>query len=413
MDLTIKEHIDLGLTHSVHVSERRSFRGCRRRWDWVYRELYYPLTTPKPLEFGIAYHLAAEHWYHPDTWGIDDESRELETLEVFRLACKTQLVEYAAKVASGQVTQFATDDEVEQDYKERIELGIGMLRQMFKQSYELDAPFRPRGVEVKFEVPLLDPSTKQQLRCTCRRCWKKWTAYSGQSFFGDQGGLPVTYGGRIDALFEDSFGRVWVVDWKTAARLSTGEPNSQDNFLLLDDQITSYCWALYSMGVDVAGFIYHEQKKAIAAEPEPLIRPYKGALYSTNKQHDYEHDVYLRTVTENDPSGYASGVYDEFLEYLRTQGGVYYKRHQIHRNEHELRTAGLMIALETLDMISPTLRLYPSPGRFACNGCAFREPCIAQNRGDDYKYTLDTMFERRPKLYYETELSDTDKPHRG
>lgn len=24
------------LVHEVHTSERRSFRGCRRRWDWIF-----------------------------------------------------------------------------------------------------------------------------------------------------------------------------------------------------------------------------------------------------------------------------------------------------------------------------------------------------------------------------------------
>jgi hypothetical protein len=56
------------LCHEIHTSERKSFRACRRRWDWLFRGHYYPVETAKPLEFGIAYHKAMEVWYNPDTW---------------------------------------------------------------------------------------------------------------------------------------------------------------------------------------------------------------------------------------------------------------------------------------------------------------------------------------------------------
>lgn len=56
--LTVEEMVEKSLTHEIHTSERKSFRGCRRRWDWIFRGNYYPVVTAKPLEFGIAYHLA-------------------------------------------------------------------------------------------------------------------------------------------------------------------------------------------------------------------------------------------------------------------------------------------------------------------------------------------------------------------
>jgi hypothetical protein len=301
---------------------------------------------------------------------------------------------------------------------------------MFEQSYELDRPYRPVGVETKFEVPILSRGHEgDQLWCKCDRCFTRWmaTAYGEEALAecvenhhggGEEYrdtcwiGLPLTLGGRIDSIFQDTYGRYWIVDWKTAARLSTGEPGSPDDFLFLDDQITSYCWALWVLGIDVAGFIYHEQKKAMPEIPEPLKRSYKGALFSQNKQKDYEYGVYKKTVEENDPSGFLAGVYDDFLEYLRTEGGVYYKRHIVHRNTTELVEAGINLAAEALDMVDPNLRIYPNPGRFACNGCAFREPCIGMNRGEDHLYTLDSLFERRTTLYWETAEPNTDKPSR-
>jgi hypothetical protein len=419
---TINDYIDANLVHSIHVSERRSFRGCRRRWSWIYQDLWYPQTTAKPLEFGIAYHTACEHWYDPDFWGNDRDIRKIETLQVFKQECQNQLKAYKEGVRNGTIPQFETDEDVERDYKERIELGQGMLREMFKQSAELDHEnYTPVGVEVKFEVPITD-ALDQTIWCKCNRCWKKWSAFTADEErakdwhdFRQRGpwkGLPVTYGGRIDMLAVDVYGRYWIFDWKTAARLSTGEPGSPDDYLWFDDQITSYCWALWVLGIDVAGFVYHEQKKAMAEEPEPLKRPYKGALFSQNKQKSYDHDVYKKTVEENDPAGFLAGLYDEYLEYLR-DNNVFYKRHTIHRNEHELQEAGRNIALEAAEITDPNLRIYPSSGRYSCSFCAFQEPCLAKNRGEDYKYTLESLYDKREKLYYEIAKSSTDKPMRG
>lgn len=415
---TVNKYIELNLVHSVHVSERRSFRGCRRRWSWIFRDLWYPPMTAKPLEFGIAYHKACEHWYDPDFWGNDREIRKVETLQVFRKECQRQLSKYKQGVRDGKIQQFETDEDVERDYKERIELGQGMLQEMFKTSAELDHDtYTPIGVEVKFEVPITDEDGNN-LWCKCDRCWKKqearWMniAAAWVPDREDWKGLPVTFGGRIDMLAQDIYGRYWIFDWKTAARLSTGEANAPDDFLWFDDQITGYCWALWTLGMDVAGFVYHEQKKAMAEEPEPLKRPYKGALFSQNKQKTYDYEVYKKTVEENDPQGFAAGLYDEYIQYLK-ENNVFYKRHTITRNESELKAAGVQIAWEAEEITNPKLRIYKSAGRFSCGFCAFKEPCLAIDRGEDYLYTLESLFDKREKLYYEQAESSTDKPMKG
>lgn len=415
---SVNDYIDLNLIHSIHVSERKSFRGCRRRWSWIFQDLWYPPITAKPLEFGIAYHRACEHWYDPDFWGNDREIRKIETLQVFIVECHKQLAAYKQGVRDGRIQQFQSDDEIEADYKERIELGQGMLREMFKTSAELDhEEYTPVGVEVKFEVPIKDDNG-ETIWCKCDRCWKKQEARwmnIAAAWVPDREewkGLPVTFGGRIDMLAVDTYGRYWIFDWKTAARLSTGDPGAPEDYLWFDDQITGYCWALWSLDIDVAGFVYHEQKKAMAEEPEPLKRPYKGALYSQNRQNTYDYEVYKTTVEENDPNGFLAGLYDDYLEYLR-DNNVFYKRHTITRNTYELQEAGRNIASEAREITNPALGIYPSSGRYSCGFCAFKEPCLAKNRGEDYMYTLESLFEKREKLYYEIAESNTDKPLKG
>ncbi len=420
---SVNGYIDADLVHSIHTTERRSFRGCRRRWSWIFQEGYYPLTTPKPLEFGVAYHKAMEVWYDPQMWGMDRDVSVALARKTFVDVCKKQLKDFLEKT-----NQTEPEPEVQADYDERVQLGLGMLSEYVKTSMQLDTNFRPVYVEKKFEVPITGPNG-ETIWCKCTRCWKRYCEYRQSNRVPESQrlvtpytedsyarriwwrGLPVTYGGRIDMIAEDLEGRIWPYDWKTAMRLSTGEPNAPDDYLFLDDQVTSYCWALMTLGLDVAGFVYHEQKKAFPVEPEPLARARMGRLFSVNKQLDCDWKTYETTVRENDLIGYSQGLYDEFIQYLKDFGGVFHKRHQIHRTHQELVNAGHNIYLEALDITNPDLRIYPSAGRFGCTYCAFQDPCLSKNRDDDFQYALDTMFEKREKHYFQE--PSTDKPDRG
>jgi len=428
--MDIKEYIDKKLTHSLHNSEVLSFRGCRRRHHWLFVDGWYPQTTAKPLEFGSAFHKALESWYEPEMWNKDPETRLTLAILEFIQTCGTQKAEYL-KLNEGNI-----DPEVDKDYHERVQLGTGMLKyHCEKISPKLDVGFKPIRVEIEFEVPVVNPDTKEQLWCKCNNCWKRF-AKSDEGLAkqlipykpveGKPGyvrpvlndseyrqdyweGLPVSFGGRIDMLAEDELGRLWLFDWKTAARLSGQEEgDSPDEFILLDDQISSYCWALWSLGIPIAGFVHHEIKKAFPIEPEPNKMQRMGAWYSVNKQQATSYELYLETVSEGDPQGLASGAYDNFLEYLKESGPRYYSRKQVVRSETELENVGRNIYLQALDIVDPNLRVYPSPGRFACSFCAFRQPCLGTNRNEDVEYLLLSNFERRETRYWEKALPSTE-----
>lgn len=428
--MDVNDYIEAKLTHSLHTSERLSYRGCRRRWNWLFNDRWYPTTTAKPLEFGSAFHKAMETWYDPMFWSTDRDTRMLLSVLAFKDMCNEQKAAYI-RVNDGQI-----DPEVEEDYNERLVLGEGMIRyHCSKVSPKLDTKFVPIRVEIEFEVPIVDPDTGEQLWCKCNNCWTlfaKWfiankpsgypaewvegvfltiadTNSWNEDTYRKWKGLPVTYGGRIDCLVQDEFGRLWIVDWKTAARLSgQEEQDSPDEFIQLDDQITSYCWALWTLGIEVAGFIHHEMKKAFPIEPEPNKTQRKGCWYSVNKMQNTSYDLYLDTIKEGDLLGYESGAYDEFLEWLKTKGPHFYSRKQVVRSVAELRNAGRNIFLEASEMIDPGLRIYPSPGRFACTFCAFRQPCIGLNRDEDVEYLLISNFEHRERRYWEKNLPSTD-----
>jgi len=417
----IQWYIDNKLTHQIHTSERRAFRACRRRWHWVYRDMYYPQVTAEPLEFGVAFHEAMEIFYEPRTWMSPLEIRTDLALVAFRTRCSKQLKAYQKMNSDPDVT-------ILESYKTRVDLGLNMIRYYCNNmSPHYDKRWTPIRVEVGFEVPIKHPDTNEQLWCKCSQCWTKFIKHESSKedldiqYIDHNGktvtlldlgknskywkGLPVTYGGRLDALFQDELGRYWIVDWKTTARLL--DEDQEASFLQLDDQIVSYIWALSTLGISVAGFVYVEIKKTFPQAPEVLKRAYKGRLVSTNKLTMTTPELALKTIQKHDINGWQMGLYDEYLHWLSSEGPGFTQRHQIHKNEAEVENAGKVIALEALDMIDEP-RVYPQPGRFSCTWCSFRQPCLGQNMGEDYLYTLSTMFEKKELHYYEEKEASTE-----
>lgn len=399
---TVNAYIELGLTHSIRTSERRSFRGCRRRHHWIFDQYYYPRVTPKPLEFGVAYHKAKEVLYDPTTWG-NFKVAEALALTTFKQTCVEQLESFKKKNPESYTP------EVQTDYDERVRLGLGMLkyyvRGVLMRAVELLTPIK---VELEFEVPLA-----KELWCKCNSCRKRYASWldlqvsdlsSRFDWFTWQG-LPVTFGGRIDCLAQDKYGRYWIIDWKTARCLT---PEGDEDFLLLDDQITGYCWALSTLGIDIAGFLYVEIRKAFPEEPVELARARKGCQFSTNKQNPTDYATFLRVIKENDYEAYKAGAYTEYLTWLLESGPRYHCRHQISRSSQELEMAGRNLYLEASEIVNPDRLIYPSPGRFSCSFCAYREPCIALNKGEDVNYLLTTMYDKRSYHYWENKAPSTE-----
>jgi hypothetical protein len=416
--MQVADYIEVNLVHSVHTSGGKSFLGCRRRWDWIYNGYYYPTVTAKPLEFGVAFHAGMEKLYDPLTWH-DKQLRMALALGTFKQTCDVQFLEFTKKNPE------LVTNEVREDYKERKELGKNMLKYYIANiASRADVGLTPVKVEVAFEVPITGPKG-ETLWCKCDTCWKRYDAFHRSPERGEAKwvgpigdvekfkkerwqGLPVTFGGRIDALMQDELGRYWIYDWKTAAVLSTRE-----EYLWIEFQITSYLWALWTLGIPVAGFIYAEMRKGTPEEPEPLSRPYKGKLYSTNKMNPMTYDVFYRTISENDNLALINGLYDDYLEYLKgPESPKFHQRFQIARTVTELRNAGQDIYNLAADMTDPNVRIYPNSGKFNCQYCAFYDPCLSKNRGEDYLYTLDTLYDKKPRHYYETAKS-TDKRGAG
>jgi hypothetical protein len=380
----VDDCIDAGLVHTIHVSERKAFKSCRQRWDWAYREDLHSTDSIRALEFGLAYHHAMEKFYDPATWHLDKQVLAEHAIAEFRRYTEAT---YARLIGRGPF--FAPDHaRLKEDFADRLVTGESMLRHYFDAVAPETDTFEPLKVEIAFEVALLDPDGNYLL-CRCDRCWarqkydKNCPAHKSQWL-----GLPVTLGGRLDWLGKDlETAELGVGDWKTTAALMT---DVELDTLDLDEQISTYLLAMHKLGVPAREFWYHEQKKVSPVPPEPLTRKYKGRMYQASKDLPTTYEMYYETVAEGDPAGLAAGAYDEYLDWLKTEGPKFYQRTVVTRNDEQLRQTEHAIYLEYLDMLSG--RIYISPDRRKCSWCNFFSPCLGKQRGEPYQHALNTLF---------------------
>jgi hypothetical protein len=200
-------------------------------------------------------------------------------------------------------------------------------------------------------------------------------------------------------------GGYWIVDWKTASQFGEIEI-----YLELDDQVAGYCYALrMAMGLNIRGFHYFEIRKDFPRPPEELKATRLGRRFSVNKQQATDYDIYVETVSVQDKGAYDAGLYDDFLSWLKSEGTLYYRPHTIYKSDYELEQVELNLLAETLDIIDPNLRIYPTPGKFSCTNCAFQGPCLSKNAGEDYQYALDTLYIRDVPYYKRQKKPTTDK----
>ncbi len=353
--------------HIIRTSDRNTYRACRQQWDWVskIRRNLEPAVRYAPFEDGSTWHDGLETYYEPSTWHLlSDESTAESVRHAARerlLATHNRNVTTAQQMSGGDLPSEMLDQ-----YDERLKTLQGMLDHYFMWASKADR-FKPIKVEVEFEVPILDP-TGREAKCECH-------------------GWAIVYQGRLDGLVENyDFGNVWIKEHKTTGQMGRTE------HLDLDPQCGSYAWAVQQqLGIPIGGIIYTQALKKAPHPPKRLLTQRQGRWYSTNKQQRTTHDIFLRTLQENneDPK-----LYQDFLLYLKEEGNPFFRRIEVHRNQHSLDYVGRMIYFEAMEMVhNPTI--YPNPSYFNCNGCRFREPCIAKQNGYDHEFILEELFVSR------------------
>src|SRR5258706_5239960 len=358
----------------IRTSDRGIFKDCRQRWDFTskIRQDYEPKGGQIHFNFGASIHDGIETRYNPL---ITSNNEEL-AIGAF-LGSEQGFMKAEAKLYIDEILPQEKIDE----FNERRELGVGMLKHYFQWCKDTDDILRVVKVEIEFEVPIPARNLNDyvynveafgygfdnDLTCYCDDC---------EQFH------PVVYQGRVDMIVEDKHGRYWIWDHKTAGQFGSTE------YFDLDDQCGSYIWALQRMlGLPIMGVVYNRLLKAVPHPPEVL----KNGSLSKNKQQRTTYDLYIKAM-ELHAQPYAP--YAEFLEFLKAKPNQFFQRVEVHRGPEEIPIIERRILMEAIDMLDDP-KIYPNPGMFTCMGCAFKTPCLATQDGSDVEFILRTNYQKR------------------
>lgn len=337
----------------IRTSDRLAFKRCRRKWKWS-NSMGDNLQEDQargPLWGGTGFHYAMEDFHGYNKYKHPSDA--------FRAYVK------ATRTAPGQG--------LPADYEELTELFTGMLdyyvdwlktRKTFETLWINGVP----QVEVRFEIPLpIDPEL---------------LARAGY----DQ----AVYQGTIDRVVVDEQERIWLLDYKTARTF--GEMHFET-----DTQISAYCWAgSVLFDKPISGFVYQQHKKNLPEMPEVL----KTGKLSISKTMITTHALYKKALVNMYGDVMRAPPQNTvYLNSLAAQEGPDYdaviRRDYVFRSEEQCEAEGSSILLEVADMLNPDTAIYTNPTRDCSWDCAFLNPCILMNCGDDWKEELELSTTKR------------------
>jgi hypothetical protein len=347
----------------IHTSDRNLFRRCRRKWNWQsgLRENLVPLgQAVAPLWFGSGWHFLMEdfHGY-----------RKYPTVDHAIVAYKDAF----------------TRDELPDGVRELLDLMAGMAHyytedwlKYHPEPYQTLLINGIPQVEVDYDVDITDLLYEE---AESRGWTKQWLDDVLK-------GRRVVYRMTFDRVVQDPFGQIYILDYKTAAKMDTQKLSN-------DPQVSAYYWGgaqLY--GEQMGGIVWQQHFKGVPAEPEWLT---SSNRFSFNKQQKTTYPVFRRAIKAK-YDGKIPGIYTDVLVEFSAQqgdwGDGFIRRDILRRNKESRRTEERKIVAEVLDMIDPSLPLYPNPTRDCSWDCPYKDACIAMDDGSDTEFFLTTSFER-------------------
>ena len=332
----------------IHTSDRYFFRRCRRRWNWSSPIKGHNLETKDssigPLWLGSGFHFALEDYHGYQRFNHPTEAFEAY-VKAFRRA------------------------QLPDDWEELTELGLSML------SYYADIWLPKREHFATLVLPDGSPAVEVS--------WSIPIMYTAE-------GREVHYVGTFDRVVVDSEGRLWVEDYKTAARFDAAS-------LETDAQISAYTWAARQLyGPRVEGVLWIQFLKKQAKGPPVL----QSGEFSQNKLQSTPYWLYRAALLEK--FGEVPQRYVEFLNSLAEQetadGDGFIKLFRVRRSPEHSQNLLAQIMHEVADMLDPGLPLYPNPTRDCAWDCPFRSPCLALDDGYDHESILLDNFQLRTPM---------------
>lgn len=339
-------------TAVIRTSDRMGFRRCRRRWGWQ-SHLRGNLTTIEgvaPLWFGTGIHFALEDFHGAKTYEHPTKAFE----DYVRATYKQEKL---------------TGKRLPLNWPDLVNLGRGML------GYYADTWLVARNPLKTF---VWQGKPQVEVHALVEVPYKN-SRYD-----------KVLYAVTLDRVVEAEDGFLYIVDYKTAARIQT-------QFFQTDPQISAYCWIasrLYDR--PIGGFIYQQHRKDVPDNPRLL----SDGTFSVSRTQLTTHRLYRKALINqygevlNAP---AESV--EYLNWLNTQETPsqdrYIRRDWVYRNEFQIEAEGAKLMLEIAEMLDPNLPLYPNPTRECGNMCSFNNACISMDDGGDWEEELRIGFKSK------------------
>lgn len=316
----------------IHVSDRILFKRCRRKWHWgspLRRNLTTTDVAYGPFWFGTGFHFALEDFHGHARFGT--------AADAFRVYCGA-----------------FESSELPDDYSELKDLGPTMLD--YYQFYWL-----PRRSE--FQTLFVDGVPQVEVDFSIKL---------------PRRALPLE--GTFDRVVVDPYKRLWVEDYKTAARYDSTK-------LETDPQVTAYSLAASIIyGRAFEGVLYTQFIKTPPRAPKKLVT----GGFSRNIKQTVSYETYKAALVQE--FGGIPKSYVDVLNELKLQetadGDRFIRRDLVRRNWHQQRAELVKILAETRDMLNPRLPLYPNPSRDCAWDCPFRVPCVLLDAGGDYESVL-------------------------
>lgn len=404
----------------IHNSDRAAFRRCRRYWDWsspsrtnltVRADIH---GVAMPLFFGTGIHYALEQYYQPGlrrdpveafkTW-FDIQWRGGTVTEewldkVYDLKPKPLGEQVPmAKDPEGQWNDAGLAVELYQirgledilpdpdhnEWWELFELGVGMM-EYYKTYAENNDDFTIICSEHQFSVPIWDYENNCILKSVDLR--------EESPNYGKP--LEVHARGRMDGVGIRPNGKLVLLENKTATKwgedeLRKLEADEQTTHYLYSAEIEANYYDLPHKGEPLEEVIYNVLRKAYPKPPTQLT----NGMFSVDRQNESTtYEILTDWISKNIPGVALSEKQQGYIEYLKESGDEnFIVRKFVRRNRHQLKNAGHRLYLETLDMLSPTLRIYPNISNdYSCLNCAFRPPCMAKEDGSDHEQLIEDNY---------------------
>lgn len=342
------------MTYSIHISDIRTFRQCRRKWAWSSptRMNLEPVIPYVPFFTGRAVHAALEFYYR-------DHIPMTETLDKY-LASEDVNMEQIGELWPQEKVAFDEQIQLIRDILDHY-----ALWQSNDHKTYCDENLEFIALETPFDIPMPTLSL-----------------HSSRS---------IRLEGRFDGLVRHKpTGEYWI--WETKTTRSAAELTKS---LANDEQCGTYMYAASQvLKVPVVGVLYNIIRKKAPTKPGIV----SGGNLSKNKSVDTTDFAYTQAIRELYPDWSDETIatmYGDILEQLRENEGKFFLRWPVYRSKYEIDLLMQGIYQTAREMIKPQTPIYPAPSWLNCNFCSFRGPCLAMNAGSDYEVLLREEYQNR------------------